>query len=212
MYIPNQLKMADLSQAHDFIEQFGFGVLISQPLNATHLPFILARDEGEQGTLYGHFARANPHWKSLHQQQVMAIFHGPHGYVSPTWYANAPAVPTWNYAAVHSYGELTLLDDPQTLQVVEQAVARYEPALLQQRTILTDAFRDKLLAGIVGFKMELSRVEGKLKLGQQRSEADQAGVFAALNQSTKYQDRALADYMRQMQLGTGEQPDGSIAN
>ena len=204
MYIPKNMQINDLSSSHDFIDEFGFGVIISGSLTGTHLPFVLRRHEGECGVLYSHCAKANPHWKELENAEVLVIFAGPHGYISPSWYAHAPAVHTWNYAAVHVYGTATLLDDKQTLTSVEAVVSQYEPSLLEKKEIITDEFRDKLLAGIVGMKVELSRIEGKLKLGQLRKKEDQEGVFTALNQSTHLGDQALAQYMQKLNLGTGK--------
>lgn len=203
MYIPSKMKMNDLSIAHDFIDDFGFGVIVSGSLTGTHIPFILKREEGESGVLYSHCAKANPHWKELQNAEVLIIFSGPHSYISPSWYAESPAVPTWNYAAVHAYGTATLLDDQQTLAAVEAVVHKYEPALLEKREIITNEYRDKLLAGIVGIKVELTRLDGKLKLGQLRNKEDQAGVYQALTQSKKPEDQALANYMEKLNTGTG---------
>lgn len=203
MYIPSNMKISHLSAAHDFIDEFGFGVIISSSLTGTHLPFILHRDEGGHGVLYSHCAKANPHWKELDNQEVLIIFSGPHSYISPSWYAQVPAVPTWNYAAVHAYGVASLLDDKQTLDAVDAVVNKYEPDLLVKKSIITDEYKDKMLLGIVGIKIELSAVEGKLKLGQQRKKEDQIGVYNALRQSSSPEDQALALYMKKINLGTG---------
>ena len=203
MYIPGNMKMDDLSTAHDFIDEFGFGVIVSDSLTGTHLPFVLHRDEGDNGVLYSHCAKANPHWKELDNKEVLIIFSGPHSYISPSWYAQSPAVPTWNYAAVHAYGVVSLLDDKQTLDAVEEVVGQYEPGLLLEKNIITDEFRDKMLPGIVGLKVELSHIEGKLKLGQLRKKEDQVGVYNALTQSGNPEDQVLAHYMKKINLGTG---------
>lgn len=205
MYIPSKMKMNDLATAHDFIDDFGFGVIVSDSLTGTHIPFILKRNEGGYGVLYSHCAKANPHWKELQNAEVLIIFSGPHSYISPSWYAESPAVPTWNYAAVHAYGTATLLDEQQTLTAVNAVVHKYEPALLENREIITDEYRDKLLAGIVGIKIELTRIDGKQKLGQLRKPEDQTGVYQALVQSIKPEDQALAQYMKKVHLGTGIQ-------
>ena len=201
MFIPRSMKMADAEAAYNFIDEFNFGVLVSQDLQATHLPFVLNREAGE---LYGHFARANPHWEKLDGREVLITFSGPHSYISPTWYGRAPAVPTWNYTAVHAYGHVSLLQAQQTLEVVEELVHKHEPDLLQERNLITDAYRDKLLAGVVGFKVVLSHVEGKLKLGQEKPSAEQAGVYAALSDGENLQGLALAQFMQRISLGTGK--------
>lgn len=203
MYISNNAKMKDESVIHDFINEFGFGVIVSVSLTGTHLPFVLHREEGEHGVLYSHFAKANPHWKEINGEDVLIIFSGPHSYISPTWYAQSPAVPTWNYASVHAYGKVSLLNDSQTLEVVEEVVHKYEPKLLLKRDVITNEFRDKLLSGVVGFKIELSNIEGKLKLGQQRKSEDQIGVYNALKNSEDLGSQGLAQYMEKLSLGTG---------
>ncbi|NRA85556.1 MAG: FMN-binding negative transcriptional regulator [Gammaproteobacteria bacterium] len=203
MYTPNHIKMGDLSVTHDFIDEFSFGLIISSSLTGTHIPFVLHRNEGERGTLYTHCAKANSHWKELDQTEVLVVFTGPHSYISPSWYAQSPGVPTWNYTAVHAYGIVSLLNDNDTLDAVEEVVNKYEPELLIKRDIITDEFRDKLLSGIVGFKIEITKIEGKLKLGQQRKKEDQIGVHNALSNSNNLDKLALAKYMKKLNVGIG---------
>jgi transcriptional regulator len=109
-------------------------------------------------------------------------------------------VPTWNYTAVHAYGVASLLDPHQTLEAVEKVVEKYEPQLLVQRDIVTDQIKHKMLAGIVGFKIVLTRLEGQLKLGQNKSKDDQTGVLNALNNSNNLNDLILSSYMQKMNL------------
>ena len=127
MYIPNHFKMNELFECHHFIKEYSFGIIINTTLTGSHLPFILNKSEGEFGTLYAHCARANPHYKEFENNEVLIIFNGPHSYISPAWYAQSPAVPTWNYAAVHAYGKVTLLDKNATLNTVNNMVKNYEP-------------------------------------------------------------------------------------
>ena len=203
MFIPNAFKMTELADKHQFMHEFGFGVLISseETLSATHLPFVLHADEGEQGVLYAHCAKANPHWKSLENTSVLVIFTGPHTYISPSWYSSKPAVPTWDYTAVHAYGVVSLLNSLDTLKAVDQVVEQYEPQLLVGRNIVTDEIKHKMLAGIVGFKIELTKIEGQLKLGQNKNKTDQIGVYNALNSSSNLDDLALAQYMQKLDIG-----------
>jgi transcriptional regulator len=161
----------------------------------------LQTDEGEQGVLYAHCAKANPHWKSIEAAKVLVIFTGPHSYISPSWYTTKPAVPTWNYTAVHAYGIASLLDPQETLKAVDQVVEKYEPQLLIDQDIVTESFKHKMLAAIVGFKIELTNLEGQLKLGQNRSKEDQAGIYEALNNSGSFDDLALAKYMEKRCMG-----------
>jgi transcriptional regulator len=197
------MKMESTEGAHEFIEEFSFGVVISESLEGTHLPFILNKDEGEFGTLYGHTAKANPQWIRLGSKEVLVIFSGPHAYISPTWYAASPAAPTWNYAAVHVYGLAEILNATQTREVIEQIVNKFEPSLLVERNILTNELIEKLLPGIVGFKITISRIEGKLKLGQQRVPEDQRGVVKGLQSVNSHEAKALIHYMQRKGVGIG---------
>ncbi|GGY05067.1 hypothetical protein GCM10007160_35950 [Litchfieldella qijiaojingensis] len=203
IHIPPSMQM-HLEQAHALIEEFSFGVLVSEGLQATHLPFLLERNEGEHGTLYGHLARANPHGRGLHGQRVLTIFNGPHAYISPTWYAKKPAVPTWNYAVVHAEGTLELLDSSTTNEILDKTLAKYEPELLDDPETLSDALRDKLLPAIVGVRIRIHEIHGKAKLGQHRSQEDQAGVAAGLRDSDNPQARQLWRYMQSISLDTEE--------
>lgn len=216
MYTPKNLAMEDTAQIHRFIKEFSFGVMVSDTktshssktpsLNGTHLPFLINEKEN---TLYSHMAKANDHWRNLDGTEVLIIFSGPHAYISPIWYATPPAVPTWNYAAVHAYGKVTLLNEADTLTVINDTLKTYEPALLEGneegvKEPVSDDFKHKLLSAIVGFKVERTKLEGKLKLGQHRPKADQEGVYQALSQSDRLDDQALAQYMEKMGLGCGE--------
>lgn len=118
MYIPTAFEQTDQNKLHEFIEANSFGLLVSTHVGepfATHLPFLLQRDSGPHGCLFGHVARANPQWRDLDGQSVLAIFTGPHAYVSPTWYESEDVVPTWNYVAVHAYGTCRVEHDPSEL-------------------------------------------------------------------------------------------------
>jgi transcriptional regulator len=203
MFTPSKFKMTDTTDKHEFIQEYGFGVVISADngLSATHLPFVLKADEGEQGVLYAHCAKANTHWNTLQGQNVLVIFTGPHAYISPSWYKTQPAVPTWNYTAVHAYGVASLLNPQDTLTAVDEVVKKYEPQLLVSPDIVTDQIKHKLLAGIVGFKVELTTIEGQLKLGQNRSQEDQAGIYKTLSNSQDLSDLALAKYMYKQNIG-----------
>ena len=138
MYIPAAFAETDLTRLHDFIEQNSFGLLVSQvdglPF-ASHLPFLLERTAGPHGTLVGHMARANPQWREAGGQTALAIFSGPHAYISPTWYEAEQVVPTWNYTAVHAYGRVQIIEDEDALLEIVQEVraglrAGHAPALV----------------------------------------------------------------------------------
>lgn len=205
MFIPKNMLMNDLTEKHDFIEQFGFALLVSEDLEVTHLPMTLVTEEGSLGVLYAHMARANPHWRTLNKQKVKVVFNGPHAYISPSWYATGPAVPTWNYAAVHVSGQATSLDDVQTFQAVQALVNQYEPALLNNEALMPADYQHKLATAIVGFKIEIQQIEGKLKLGQHKSVADQQGTVTGLQSSQRSDSSALLAYMQQTGIGVGRQ-------
>ncbi len=192
---PRDTRMP-LAQAQALIDAHGFATLTDDRLRVSHLSLMLARDEGELGTLYGHLARANPHWEDLEGRRVLAVFQGPHGYVSPRWYAAGPAVPTWHYAVVHARGVVECLDDDTTQASLDALVARYEPDLLEDATPMNEVYRRRLLAGIVGFRIRLDTLEGTAKLGQHRSRADRAGVLAGLGASDDPLARRLGRYAR----------------
>jgi len=203
MYIPPAFAERDVAKLHAFMATYGFATIVSngpEGLVATHVPVLLERDRGPYGTLVAHLARANPHGQALDDAEVLAIFHGPHGYVSPSWYATHPAVPTWNYAVVHAYGRARLVHDEIRLRdIVADLTAKYESGRARPWTVdgLPEQFMHGMLKAIVGVEIEITRLEGKLKLSQNRSAVDRRNVIAALRQSDNAADRALADYMAQ---------------
>lgn len=199
MYIPQAFRVTDHQLLYDFIESHSFATLVStmegKPF-ATHLPLLLDRTRSAHGALLGHVARANPQWHAFDgRQEALAIFQGPHAYVSPSWYASSPAVPTWNYTAVHVYGVPQVIDDDQAFSgLLDQLIAFYEAGMPKPwpGQLPTD-FRTNLMKGIVGFVMDIERVEGKFKLSQNRSREDQRQVVEHLRTSTDAVDRALGD-------------------
>jgi transcriptional regulator len=143
-------------------------------------------------------ARANPQWQHfLNGQEVLVIFQGPHAYISPSWYKTSPAVPTWNYAAVHAYGMPALItDETRLLALLRETIATYERSFpLPWPGDLPEEFRDRMMRGVVGFEIPLSRIEGKFKLGQNRSAEDRQSIYEALLDSADPTSRALAEMM-----------------
>ncbi|MDX1966643.1 MAG: FMN-binding negative transcriptional regulator [Planctomycetaceae bacterium] len=185
MYLPAAFQETDLASMFDFIEEHSFGLLVSQGDDqpfATHLPLLLERDSGPRGTLVSHMARANPHWRYADGQPVLVVFSGPHAYISPTWYAAEHVVPTWNYVAVHAYGVLEpILETDAILDIVSRTADRYEQSRQPswQFESGTD-FAAKLVQSIVGFRIELTRLEGKWKLSQNHSLERRRSVIAGL--------------------------------
>lgn len=207
MYSLPAFQEPDLATVHDAIERYSFGQLVSQvdgQLFATHLPFLLERTSGKCGTLIGHTARANPQCVAAGDQLVLAIFSGPHVYVSPTWYQSENVVPTWNYIAVHVYGKIQLVEDQaQLLEIVTKTTAAYERSMPSPWTFDgTTTFIDRLLAQIIGFRIEIDRIEGKWKLNQNHPPERQQRVVAALEQRPDDNSQAVAAAMRKCQSNT----------
>lgn len=206
MYCPAAFRQDDLPTLHAQIQACGLAVVTSsgaQGLQASHLPLLLEPGEGEFGTLYGHFAHANGHWRDLAAgAEVLVVFSGADAYVHPGWYPakaeHGKVVPTWNYVAVHAWGQAEVFDEPERLlQLVSRLSDRHEQGRPQPWAV-SDAPReyiDVMLRAIVGFALPMRRVEGKWKLSQNRSEADQAGVRAGLATSAKPRDHELAAQM-----------------
>jgi transcriptional regulator len=165
---------------------------------ASHLPFLYNQIRGPYGCLTAHMARANPQWEHISNgQEALVIFQGPHAYISPSWYEAALAVPTWNYAVVHAYGVPNIITAHDRLvEILNETVATYESGMPQPwNGDLLAEFRDKLVDGIVGFEIPITRIEGKFKLGQNRTQADQQRVHDALAKSADGTDRSLAELM-----------------
>ncbi|MCC8367452.1 FMN-binding negative transcriptional regulator [Xenorhabdus sp. PB61.4] len=204
MYTPHKMQMQDREDITKFISTYSFGLLVSPSLAGTHLPLVLNPDEGEYGTLYGHISKANPHWKELENQPVLAVFTGPHAYISPTWYESEHAVPTWNYTAVHCYGVTKFLNGNETQSALKDLVNKYEPGLMNNTELMPEEYLNKQRQAIVGFKITITKIDAKEKLGQHKNQGDQRGVFSALKESKMPDNKELANYMKIRNVGTGE--------
>lgn len=200
MYTPAAFNESDHTKLFAMIQQHSFGLLIShhagEPV-ATHLPMLVDRSIGPHGQLIGHMARANPHWQQADGQPVLAVFSGPHAYISPSWYEADNVVPTWNYVAIHAYGIFRAIHgEPEMMQVVQDTVNFYEAAMPNPWKLDTARESSRLMVkGIVGFRIELTRLEGKLKLSQNHPHARQEKVAQALSASTDRNAREIADLM-----------------
>ncbi|MFI4947286.1 MAG: FMN-binding negative transcriptional regulator [Alphaproteobacteria bacterium] len=186
------------------IERHEFGLLVSHGptgLIASQIPFLLERRDGRV-YLQGHLARANPQLADLDSaEEALAIFAGPHAYISPTWYEPGPAVPTWNYTAVHAYGRARTIADPDWLrEFVRRLTERHEarePAPPWRMEGLPDTYVTSMLNGIVGIEIALSRLDGKFKLSQNRPAVDRPRIVAALERREDPDSRAVAGLMRE---------------
>jgi transcriptional regulator len=201
MYIPPAFRVEDAAKIAAFIRQYSFATFITNDGGApfaSHLPMLFRPDGGPHGTLLSHLAWANPQWKHFESgREALAIFHGPHSYISPSWYKAELAVPTWNYAVVHAYGVPKVFSDHERIvSLLRELVAAYESSFEQPWPgDLPDEYRDKMIQGIVAFEIPISRVECKFKFGQNRSAEDIHGVIDALVRSTDAESQALAKMM-----------------
>lgn len=199
MYVPHHYRMEDSAEILDFMQKFSFATIITVqnklPI-ATHLPFLVEKI-GTDIYLSAHFAKANPQWESLEQQPVLVIFSEPHAYVSPQWYDKPLNVPTWNYLAVHAYGEAQLITEAEALtQLLESTIHFYESAYKIQWDTLPLAYKEGLIKGIVGFRLKVTDLQAKKKLSQNKTLHEQNTIAEALSQSEDSSAQKLAEYMR----------------
>ncbi|WP_421555873.1 FMN-binding negative transcriptional regulator [Pseudomonas kitaguniensis] len=208
MYTPRAFALDDLPELQQLIQHTRLAECVTvgeHGLQASHLPLLLIPDEGPNGTLYGHMAKANPQWHDLQNgREALVIFAGAEAYISPAFYPakaeHGKVVPTWNYIAVHVYGKAQVFTDAERLLAVVSALTdRHEGGRAQPWTV-SDApadYIDGMLKAIVGFALPIERLIGKCKLSQNRSPADIAGVREGLAASTDLRDQTLARVMPQ---------------
>ncbi|MCE6977672.1 FMN-binding negative transcriptional regulator [Pseudomonas frederiksbergensis] len=207
MYTPSNFAIDDLNELHQQILDTRLAVLVThgeQGLQASHLPLLLNVDQGPNGTLYGHLARANPQWRELQNgAEALVIFAGADAYVSPGFYPSkaehGKVVPTWNYVAVHAYGMAEVFTDADRLRNLVSALTDRHEAGRANPWKVADAptdYIEGMLKAIVGFALPIQRLEGKRKLSQNRNTADIAGVREGLAASPDVHDQALAHLMR----------------
>jgi transcriptional regulator len=202
IYIPEHFRVSDEHTLQEFMQTYDFATVVSSSpdgLVTSHLP-VLVRSSGASLVIAGHMARANHHWRLMDgSTPSLFIFQGPHGYVSPTWYGTAPAVPTWNYGVVHAHGlPRAIEEDTFTRGVLEELVRRYEetrPNGFRPESLPADYY-DGMRRAIVAFEMPVTRLDGKFKLGQNRSIEDRRRTIAALEKEESREAVSLAEFMR----------------
>jgi len=187
MYVPAHFAENDEGVLYSFMQEHPFSTLVTNAAEgpiATHLPVdVDTPNRAEHGRILGHFARANPHWQKLQSdEQSLLIFHGPHDYISPAWYKSENLPPTWNYAAVHAYGHLVLIDEPGEVRaILDRLVQRFESGRpTPWINSLEDGFMTQLQSAIVAFEFRIDHLEGKFKLGQNRMLVDRIASLAGL--------------------------------
>jgi transcriptional regulator len=204
MYSPKFNQVADRAILIEAMQTYSFALLIGPqsptepgPLVATHLPLVV-KDEGDHGVIEGHFAHANKHWQALAGKETLVVFSGPHSYVSPRNYVEELSVPTWNYIAVHAYGRLELIEDAAAKDaLVKELIALHEPAYAEKWFAMPEGFRRTMLAGIMGFRIPIARIEGKFKLSQNRTTEERRNVRAT-QLAGSLDEQALARWMERL--------------
>ena len=206
MYLPKHFAQTDVAVMHALMRQHPLATLVTQGpdgLNANHIPLQLDATAGEHGCLRGHIARANPLSNpGAVDGEILVIFQGPHSYISPSGYAtkaeHGKVVPTWNYTAVHAYGELRLIDDADWLLAQLAALTAEHEAQLAQPWAVSDApadYIEKMLGAVIGIEIPISRLIGKWKVSQNQPPANQASLIAALEET----GNPMAELIRQQQ-------------
>jgi transcriptional regulator len=203
MHQPDHFRVDDVAEMHALMRARPFAALVSAgPLGlyATHLPTVL-KDEGPNGLIECHLARANPHWKDLAAGgEALMIFQGPEGYITPNWYATkiqtGKAVPTWNYAIVHAYGRPEVVNEKSWLLRHVTELSDQQERSEAHPWAVSDApesYVDVMLRGIVGFRFAVTRLEGKWKMSQNRETQDRIGVIDGLKARAAADDRQIAE-------------------
>ena len=199
MYSPTYNRNEDSAEVLAFMRANSFVLLVTGTggeLHASHLPTVID-ERGDDLVLLMHMAKTNPQWQQFFDDEVMAVFFGPHAYVSPRWYADKPRVPTWNYAAVHAYGRPRVLEDRgEKHAAMASLVGELDPQWKPEFDVMPKAYEEQMLDGIVAFEIPVTRLETRWKLSQNRGRDEQERIAARLEQSTDSAERALAALTR----------------
>lgn len=199
MYIPPYYKEEDESKLLKFMNTYNFATLISTqngiPI-ATHLPFLIEK-RGEKLFLVSHMAKANPQWQTFSNSKLLVIFQGPHAYVSPSHYEKQKNVPTWNYIAVHAYGDAKIIDtDDNLIRLMENTIQQFEKEFYSQWKSLPPNYVDGMLKAIVGFEIEVDKLEGKFKLSQNKTKDEQQNIINTFEKSIDSIQKEIANEMK----------------
>jgi transcriptional regulator len=199
MYSPAYNHLDDRAELLAFLRANNFAVMVTGTggeLHATHLPVVVEERAGAL-VLVMHMAKANPQWQQFFDDEVLVVFSGPHAYVSPRWYAQKERVPTWNYAAVHAYGRVQVVDGRAAKhEAQEKLVLQHDPAWAAGFRGLSEGYLKDMLEGIVNFEVEVTRLETRWKLSQNRGRDEMERIAAELERSADSSERALAALTR----------------
>lgn len=202
MYIPPYYREEDKSKLIEFMQAHNFANVISSDKNiltATHLPFII-EVRNEKVFLVSHMAKANPQWQNFTENELLVIFQGPHAYISPSHYEKQQNVPTWNYIAVHAYGKAKIIDDPKDVwNLMERTIHKLEEKFFEQWKSLSPEYVNGMLKAIVAFEIEVTRMDGKFKLSQNKTKHEQQNIISSFEKSDDSTQREIAEEMKKKQ-------------
>jgi transcriptional regulator len=199
MYIPPYYREEDEGKLLSFMQAHNFANLVSSVNNlpmATHLPFVIEK-RNEKIFLVSHMAKANSQWQSFTNNSVLIIFQGPHAYISPSNYEKQQNVPTWNYIAVHAYGIPRIIDDPKDVwNLMERTIHNFETKFIEQWKNLSPEYVNGMLKAIVAFEIEVTKLEGKFKLSQNKTKNEQQNIISSFEKSDDSTQREIAEEMK----------------
>lgn len=199
MYIPKTNLTTDKEEIVAFMKQFSFATMITAKDNfpiATHLPFLVTTKDGNV-VLTSHFAKANEHWQNIEYSKNLVIFSEPHAYISPKNYDKELNVPTWNYISIHAYGQGKLITKTEkTFEVLEATIDNYETSYRHQWDNFPEAFKLKMLRGIVAFEIIVTDLQAKKKLSQNRTDTEKKKIIETLSKSKDTNEQLIAEYMK----------------
>lgn len=201
MYIPSFNRFPNQQEVISFMQRYSFATMVTVKdgvPSATHLPFIVREIDG-QVVISSHFAKANPQSADIINNRALVIFTEPHAYISPKNYEKETNVPTWNYLAVHAYGNCMLLDGEENKSaLLKETIKYYEADYLTQYESLPDDYKQKMMKGIVAFQIIVDDLQAKKKLSQNRTEKEQENIIEDLSKSANNNEKEIADYMKSL--------------
>ena len=201
MYIPRHFSETDETLIDEFIEDNSFGIIVSTLDNqniATHIPFVIKRNENGERFLEGHLAKANPQWKSFREDTcLLIIFPGPHTYISSKWYKSERSVPTWNFIAVHVYGKPKIMNDDELRTALEDLIDKNEAGSKEplKMDMIPSKYARKLMGAVVGFKIKIEKTEAKYKLSQNRPVEDRENIVRKLREREEEDSHRISHEM-----------------
>lgn len=201
MYIPNHFKQQNLEEIKSFLQQNSFGILVSQVNNkpwATHIPLELDKNSYGEDVLTGHISKGNKQWKEFDKnEEVLAIFNGPHTYISSSWYDHEN-VPTWNYIAVHVYGKIRIIEGNELITSLKKLVNKYEATSKNPVAVerMSEKFLKSELKGIVGFEITVTEIQAAYKLSQNRDDKNKERIIYELESRHDNASKKIAEHMK----------------